>query len=135
MLVQTTDGKRLVDATAGGNVVISFAVAPIVRDVREKVAELAAKRELAVRVRGVSYQARTMATDAIRLWLEAVPPCVSAPRQAAQRGTARAILKQAGVSEEEFFEGAGHRFPAGAGARSAAPLGGRQRGPNPPRPR
>ena len=56
VLVRTTDGKRLVDATAGGNVVISFAVAPIVRDVREKVAELAAPRELAVRVRGASYR-------------------------------------------------------------------------------
>jgi len=102
VLVRTTDGKRLIDATAGGNVVISFAVAPIVRDVREKVAELAAPRELAVRVRGASYrivltpdleaggftvevpelrgvmteadtirQARTMASDAIRLWLDA----------------------------------------------------------------
>jgi DNA-binding transcriptional MerR regulator len=103
VLVRTTDGKRLVDATAGGNVVISFAVAPIVRDVREKVAELAAPRELAVRVRGASYRvvlrpdleaggftvevpelpgaiteaetighARIMASDAIRVWLDAI---------------------------------------------------------------
>jgi predicted RNase H-like HicB family nuclease len=101
-LVRTTDGKRLVDATAGGNVVISFAVAPIVRDVREKVAKLAASREIVVRVRGASYRvvltpdleaggfsvevpelpgviteadtvghARSMASDAIRLWLDA----------------------------------------------------------------
>jgi predicted RNase H-like HicB family nuclease len=102
VLVRTTDGKRLVDATAGGNVVISFAVAPIVRDVRAKVAELAAPRELAVRVRRASYrvvltpdledggftvavpelpgviteadsvrEARIMASDAIRLWIDA----------------------------------------------------------------
>jgi DNA-binding transcriptional MerR regulator len=102
VLVRTTDGKRLLDATSGGNVVISFAVAPIVRDVREKVEELAARREVAVRVRGRSYRvvltpdleaggftievpempgviseadtvgaARIMATDAIRLWLDA----------------------------------------------------------------
>jgi DNA-binding transcriptional MerR regulator len=102
VLVRTTDGKRLIDVTAGGNVVISFAVAPIVRDLREKVAKLAASREVAVRVRGVRYrvvltpdleaggfsvevpelpgaiteadtvgQARTMASDAIRLWLDA----------------------------------------------------------------
>jgi DNA-binding transcriptional MerR regulator len=102
VLVRTTDGKRLLDVTAGGNVVISFAVGPIVRDVREKVAELAARRELAVRVRGATYrvvltpdleaggfsvevpelsgviseaesvgQARRMASDAIRLWLDA----------------------------------------------------------------
>lgn len=77
-------------------------MAPIVRDLREKVAKLAASREVAVRVRGVRYrvvltpdleaggfsvevpelpgaiteadtvgQARTMASDAIRLWLDA----------------------------------------------------------------
>jgi DNA-binding transcriptional MerR regulator len=61
LLVRTTEGKRLIDATAGGQVVISFAVAPIVRDVREKVAKLAAIRELAARVRGASY--RVVLTD------------------------------------------------------------------------
>jgi DNA-binding transcriptional MerR regulator len=102
VLIRMTDGKRLIDATAGGNVVISFAVAPILRDVQEKVAELKAAREVAIRVRGTSYravltpdleaggftvevpdlpgvfteadtvaQARTMANEAIRLWLDA----------------------------------------------------------------
>jgi DNA-binding transcriptional MerR regulator/predicted RNase H-like HicB family nuclease len=113
VLVRTTDGKRLLDVTAGGNVVISFAVAPIVRDVREKVAALSAPREVSVRVRGESYcvvltpdleaggfsvevpelpgvvseaetvgQARTMASDAIRLWLDAT-------RSASQSRTAK----------------------------------------------
>ncbi len=101
VLVRTTDGKHLIDATDGGQVVISFAVAPIVRDVRERVAALRAPQELVVRVRGKSYRAvltpdlevggfsvevpdlpgvvtegdtrghaRTMAIDAIRLWLD-----------------------------------------------------------------
>jgi len=104
VLVRNTDGKRLVDATAEGNVVIRFAVAAIVRNVREKVAKLAASREIAIQVRGVSYRvvltpdleaggfsvevpdlpgvitegdmvghARSMASDAIRLWLDANP--------------------------------------------------------------
>ena len=56
-LVRTTDGKHLLDATEGGNVVISCAVAPIVRDLRAKVEELGAARELMVRVRGKIYRA------------------------------------------------------------------------------
>jgi DNA-binding transcriptional MerR regulator len=57
VLVQTTDGKHLVDATAGGQVVITVAVAPIVQDLRERVTELRAPREIRVRVRGRGYVA------------------------------------------------------------------------------
>jgi DNA-binding transcriptional MerR regulator len=57
LLVHTTDGKHLVDATAGGQVVITVAVAPIVQDLRERVTELRAPREITVRVRGSSYVA------------------------------------------------------------------------------
>lgn len=51
-MVQTTDGRHLVDATAGGQVVITVAVAPIVQDLRARVTELRTPREITVRVRG-----------------------------------------------------------------------------------
>jgi DNA-binding transcriptional MerR regulator/predicted RNase H-like HicB family nuclease len=57
VLVTTTDGKHLVDATAGGQVVITVAIAPIVKDVRHRVTELRHPRELIVKVRGVAYTA------------------------------------------------------------------------------
>ncbi len=57
VLVQTTDKKHLVDATAGGQVVIAVAVAPIVQDLRSRVAELRAPKRITVRVRGDSYVA------------------------------------------------------------------------------
>ena len=57
VLVQTTDKKHLVDATAEGQVVIAVAVAPIVQDLRLRVAELRAPQEMDVRVRGRSYGA------------------------------------------------------------------------------
>jgi DNA-binding transcriptional MerR regulator/predicted RNase H-like HicB family nuclease len=113
VLIRTTDGNHLVDATAGGQVVISFAVAPIVRGVHETVAKLAAQHHVAVRVRGATYDvvltpdleaggftievpelpgviteadsvghARRMASDAIRLWLDAVRS--APPRRAAK---------------------------------------------------
>lgn len=57
VLIRTTDGKHLIDATAGGQVVITVAVAPIVQDLRERVTELRAPREITVRVRGRGYVA------------------------------------------------------------------------------
>lgn len=57
VLVQTTDGRHLVDATAGGQVVITVAVAPIVQDLRARVTELRTPREITVRVRGKAYLA------------------------------------------------------------------------------
>jgi predicted RNase H-like HicB family nuclease len=57
VLVQTTDRKHLIDATAEGQVVISVAVAPIVQDLRQRVAELKAPREIEVRVGGRKYVA------------------------------------------------------------------------------
>jgi len=57
VLVETTDKKHLGDATAEGQVVIAVAVAPIVQDLRLRVAELRAPQEIHVRVRGRSYRA------------------------------------------------------------------------------
>jgi DNA-binding transcriptional MerR regulator len=57
ILVRTTDNKHLVDATAGGQIVISFAVAPIARALRGKVSELLAPRNLLVRVGGRTFTA------------------------------------------------------------------------------
>lgn len=57
ILVRTTDGKALVDATSGGQVVISFSVAPIAEDLRGKVTELRSPRRIAVRVGGRSFVA------------------------------------------------------------------------------
>ena len=57
VLVRTTDGKHLVDASAGGQVVISMAVGPIAEAVRAKVDELAAPREISIRVGGREYRA------------------------------------------------------------------------------
>jgi DNA-binding transcriptional MerR regulator/predicted RNase H-like HicB family nuclease len=57
VLVQTADKNHLVDATAGGQVVIAVAVAPIVQDLRSRVAELRAPKRINVRVRGDSYAA------------------------------------------------------------------------------
>jgi DNA-binding transcriptional MerR regulator/predicted RNase H-like HicB family nuclease len=50
ILVRTTDGRALVDATTAGQVVISFSVAPIAEDLRSKVTDLQAPRSLNVRV-------------------------------------------------------------------------------------
>lgn len=57
ILVRATDNKSLIDATAGGQMVISFAVAPIAQALRGKVTELQAPRKLAVRVGGRSFVA------------------------------------------------------------------------------
>lgn len=57
VLVTTTDGKHLFDATAGGQVVITVAIAPIVKDLRERVTELRHPRELTVKVKRRPYTA------------------------------------------------------------------------------
>lgn len=57
VLVRTTDGKALVDATSGGQVVISFSVAPIAEDLRGKVTELRSPRNINVRVGERSFVA------------------------------------------------------------------------------
>jgi predicted RNase H-like HicB family nuclease len=57
VLVRTTDHKHLVDATLEGQLVISFAVAPIVDTLRDKVTELQAPRTIEVRVSGRTYRA------------------------------------------------------------------------------
>jgi DNA-binding transcriptional MerR regulator/predicted RNase H-like HicB family nuclease len=50
ILVRATDGKALIDATSGGQVVISFSVAPIAEELRGKVTDLQAPRSMNVRV-------------------------------------------------------------------------------------
>jgi DNA-binding transcriptional MerR regulator/predicted RNase H-like HicB family nuclease len=55
ILVRTSERKDLVDATSGGQTVISVAVEPIARALRGKVLELQAPRELTVRVAGKRY--------------------------------------------------------------------------------
>lgn len=50
ILVRTTDQKALLDATSGGQVVLSFSVAPIVEALRDKVTDLQAPRSLNIRV-------------------------------------------------------------------------------------
>jgi predicted RNase H-like HicB family nuclease len=57
ILVGTTDNKALIDVTAGGQMVISFAVAPIAEELRGKVTELQAPRNLTVPVRGRKFVA------------------------------------------------------------------------------
>ncbi len=57
VLVQTTDRKHLMDATAEGQLAIILAVAPIVQDLKDRVAELRATRPLTVRVAGREYTA------------------------------------------------------------------------------
>jgi hypothetical protein len=67
VLVQTTDKKHLLDATAGGQVVITVAAAPIVQDLRSRVAELRSPKRINVSVRGDSY----IAVLTPELWLDA----------------------------------------------------------------
>jgi predicted RNase H-like HicB family nuclease len=57
IFVRATDDKSLIDATASGQMVISFAVAPIAQALRGKVTELQASRKLTVRVGGRSFVA------------------------------------------------------------------------------
>jgi DNA-binding transcriptional MerR regulator len=55
VLVRATNERHLVDATAGGQMVISFAVAPIVDALRGKVTELQAPRKIRLRAAGRTY--------------------------------------------------------------------------------
>jgi len=57
VLVRTSGKKDLIDATAGGQTVISVAVAPIAKELRGKVTELQAPRQLKVRAGGRTYSA------------------------------------------------------------------------------
>jgi DNA-binding transcriptional MerR regulator/predicted RNase H-like HicB family nuclease len=57
VLVKTSGRKDLIDATAGGQTVISLAVAPIAQELRGKVTELGAPRRLQVRVAGRTFSA------------------------------------------------------------------------------
>jgi len=57
ILVRTTDDKHLVDVTAGGQMVISFAVAPIARELQGKVTQLREPRKLRVRAAGRTFVA------------------------------------------------------------------------------
>ena len=57
VLVNSTNRKHLIDATAEGQIVISFSVAPIARDLRAKVIDLRAPRELRARVGSRTYTA------------------------------------------------------------------------------
>lgn len=57
VLIRATDSRHLINATAEGQVVISFAVAPIADALREKVTELRAPRKLQVRVSGKTFTA------------------------------------------------------------------------------
>lgn len=50
ILVRATDKKALLDATSGGQVVISMSVAPIAEALRGKVSDLQAPRSLKVRI-------------------------------------------------------------------------------------
>lgn len=57
ILVRTTDHRHLIDATGDGQMVISFAVAPIVDALLGKVTELQAPRTLKVRAAGGTFLA------------------------------------------------------------------------------
>ncbi len=55
ILVRATQSKELIDASSGGQTVISVAVEPIAREVRGKVTELRAPRQLNVQVSGRTF--------------------------------------------------------------------------------
>lgn len=57
VLIRTAGGKDLIDATGEGQTVISVAVGPIARDLRDKVTELQAAKHLDVRVAGRTFVA------------------------------------------------------------------------------
>jgi predicted RNase H-like HicB family nuclease/DNA-binding transcriptional MerR regulator len=56
ILALTEDPKKMLEATAHGQVVIAIDVAPIVRHLKAGVTEIGAPREIAVRVRGREYR-------------------------------------------------------------------------------
>jgi DNA-binding transcriptional MerR regulator/predicted RNase H-like HicB family nuclease len=57
VLVRATNSRHLIDATAEGQIVVSFSVAPIAKDLHAKVVDLRAPRKLAVRVASKTYHA------------------------------------------------------------------------------
>ena len=57
ILIRTTDDKDLIDATREGQIVISFAVAPIAKELKGKVTQLGAPRHLEIRVGGQTFVA------------------------------------------------------------------------------
>jgi len=57
VFVNSTNRKHLIDATAEGQIVVSFSVAPIARDLRAKVIDLRSPREMRVRVGSGTYTA------------------------------------------------------------------------------
>lgn len=57
ILVKASDKKEFIDATAGGQVVVSLEVEPIARELRGKVIELASPRHVPVRVGHRTYTA------------------------------------------------------------------------------
>jgi predicted RNase H-like HicB family nuclease/DNA-binding transcriptional MerR regulator len=57
LLVRADDGSSLIDATSGGQVVITMAVGVIARELERSVTDLRAPRELKFKVRGKSYVA------------------------------------------------------------------------------
>lgn len=57
VLVKMNDRRNMVDATAGGQVVIAVAVAEIAEEIKNTVVELSAPREIAFKLRGRVYRA------------------------------------------------------------------------------
>ena len=57
VLVRTEDRSHLVDATAGGQVVISVAVAAIAEELKQTVVELSAPREITFKLRSHRHRA------------------------------------------------------------------------------
>lgn len=56
ILALTEDPRKMIEATANGQVVIAIDVAPIVRHLEAGVTEIGAPREIGVRVRGREYR-------------------------------------------------------------------------------
>ncbi len=56
ILALTEEPRKMIEATANGQVVIAIDVAPIVRHLRAGVTEIGAPREIGVRVRGREYR-------------------------------------------------------------------------------
>lgn len=57
VLVRTDESRHLVDATSGGQVVVTVPVAVIARELEQSVVELSAPREVSFTLRGRTYRA------------------------------------------------------------------------------
>ena len=55
ILVRTEDPRHLVDATAGGQVVVAVSVAAIVRELERSVVEISTPRQIEFKLRGRTY--------------------------------------------------------------------------------